>query len=59
MYGEPHRSAYISVKTAAAKWTTVKPAMSESGRLKKLVAVLDGKEERHPDSGIAACRECG
>jgi hypothetical protein len=40
---------YITIKTKAGKWTTVKPAMSDNGRLKKLVAVVDGKEEKHPE----------
>ena len=40
---------YITIKTKAGKWTTVKPAMSDNGRLKKLVAVVEGKEEKHPE----------
>jgi hypothetical protein len=40
---------YITIKTKAGKWTTVKPAMSDNGRLKKLVAVVDAKEEKHPE----------
>jgi integrase len=40
---------YITVKTKAGKWTTVKPAMSDNGRLKKLVGMVDGKEEKHPE----------
>ena len=40
---------YITVKTASGKWTTVKPAMSANGRLKALVAIVNGKEEKHPE----------
>jgi hypothetical protein len=40
---------YITIKKADRKWTTVKPAMSDNGRLKKLVAVVDGQEEKHPE----------
>ena len=40
---------YITIKTKAGKWTTVKPAMPDNGRLKKLVAVVEGKEEKHSE----------
>jgi hypothetical protein len=40
---------YITIRTASGKWTTVKPAMSDNGRLKRLVAFVNGKEERHPE----------
>ena len=39
----------ITIKSNVGKWTTVKPAMSDNGRLKKLVVVVDGKEEKHPE----------
>ena len=31
---------YVTIKTKAGRWTTVKPAMSDNGRLKELVAPL-------------------
>lgn len=40
---------YITVKTASGKWTTVKPVVSANGRLKALVAIINGKEEKHPE----------
>lgn len=43
-------SLYLNIRKPDTSWTFARPPASNNGRLKPLVALVDGREERHPEA---------
>jgi integrase len=43
-------SLYLNIRKPDGSWTFVRPSLSNNGRLKPLVALVDGREEKHPEA---------
>ena len=43
-------SLYLNIRKPDGKWTFARPAMSSNNRLKPLVALVAGRQEKHPEA---------
>ena len=43
-------SLYLNVRRPDGTWTFARPAVFNNGRLKPLVAIVEGSEQKHPEA---------
>jgi integrase/recombinase XerD len=43
-------SLYLNIRKPDGNWTFARPAVANNGRLKPLVAIIDDREEKHPEA---------